>query len=109
MLPKPNRLTKKKDFQVVFQNGKSVKSRFLYFKILKNNLKKSRFGFVVSKKVSNKANQRNKIKRRLRSIVLNNLTRVKKPVDVIVIALPGITKEKFSDIKEAVTKVFKSI
>lgn len=33
----------------------------------------TRFGFIVSKKVSNKANKRNKIKRRLRELVRTEL------------------------------------
>ena len=49
MLPKINRLTKKRDFQAVFQEGRSVKDDFLIFKISKSHLKKSRFGFIVSK------------------------------------------------------------
>lgn len=109
MLPKANRLVKKKDFQTVFKRGKNIKNHFLYFKVLKNNLKKSRFGFVVSKKVSSKANQRNKVKRRLRSVVLSNLKEVKEPVDVIIIASPGIVKKKFSDIQDTITKIFRDI
>ena len=41
MLPRINRLTKKKDFQAVFQKGKSIKYDFLLCKTLKNNLKKA--------------------------------------------------------------------
>ena len=82
MLPKLNRLTKKKDFEAVFNKGKSIKNDFLIFKILKNHLRENRFGFIVSKKVSNKANQRNKVKRRLRSAVLSNLKEIKQPVGV---------------------------
>lgn len=109
MLPKLNRLKKEKDFKAVFQKGKNIKSRFLYFRVLKNNFKKSRFGFIVGRKVSNKAAQRNKVKRRLRSAVFRNLKEIKKPVDIIVVALPQITKSSFSEIEEAIIKTFKNI
>ncbi|GAI32984.1 unnamed protein product, partial [marine sediment metagenome] len=62
MLNKRNRLKKKKDFDKVFKQGQGFKQDFLYLKIRKNNLKSSRFGFVVSKKFSKKAVIRNKIK-----------------------------------------------
>ncbi len=109
MLPRINRLTKKKDFQAVFQKGKSIKYDFLLCKTLKNNLKKSRFGFIVSKKVSNKAVQRNKIKRRLRKAVLDNLKEIKGSKDVIFIALPPIKEKNFLQIQEVVAKLFKNI
>lgn len=114
MLPKINRLTKKKDFETVFKNGKSFKRYFLLFKILKNNLKESRFGFVVSKKISNKATIRNKVKRRLRAIVSsqfkkNESSADKQCIDLIIIALPGIEKKEFSEIQEVITKVLSKI
>ncbi len=107
MLPKINRLTKKKDFETVFKNGESVKNYFLIFKILKNNLKESRFGFIVSKKVSNKATVRNKIKRRLRDAVWGELKNFQKSVDVVIITLPGIKDKEFSEIQEVVRGIFK--
>ncbi len=126
MLPKINRLTKKKDFELVFKKGESIKNDFLIFKILKNHLKESRFGFIVSKKVSGKATVRNKIKRRLRKAVLNHLkeihlikfseaeisqkaklfSRVKKSVDLIIITLPKIEKKEFSEIQEVINNFF---
>ena len=109
MLPKINRLTKKKDFDVVFKNGESIKNGFLAFKILKNNLKESRFGFVVSKKVSNKATIRNKVKRRLRDATHALLKEVKKPTDVVVVSLPGIEKKDFLEIQKLISDSFKKL
>src|SRR5205807_729859 len=83
VLPSINRLTKKKDFESVFKKGGSVKSGFLLCKMAKNHLPQSRFGFVVSKKISNKAVVRNKVKRRLRAIVLRAFKEHKNPIDVI--------------------------
>ncbi len=107
MLPKINRLTRKKDFDLVFKNGESVKNDFLICKALKNQLPESRFGFVVSKKISNKATVRNLVKRRLRKAVLCELGKIKKSIDIVIIALPGAGKKEFSEIQEAVTGVFK--
>ena len=107
MLPKQNRLTNKNDFDLVFRGGKNIKGSFLVVKILKNNLKESRFGFIVSKKVSNKATVRNKIKRRLKDIAARELKDIKNSQDIVFIALSGIEKKKFSEIKEVVAKILK--
>jgi ribonuclease P protein component len=69
MLLKENRLKKKKDFERVFSQGRNLKGDFLFFKTINNKLEDNRIGFIVSKKVSKKAVERNKIKRRLREIL----------------------------------------
>jgi len=88
MLPKTNRLTRKKDFEAVFQHGKSFKGNGLLLKIAANNLAVSRFGFVVSKKVSSKATVRNSIKRRVRAVVEKNLKAIAGGRDCIFFVAP---------------------
>jgi ribonuclease P protein component len=109
MLKTTHRLTKKKDFEVVFKKGELLKNDFLWLRIVKNHEQKSRFGFVVSKKVSAKATIRNKVKRRLRDAISNQLKHIAKPADVVIIALPGIEKKKFSEIQEAIMHSFKKL
>lgn len=109
MLPPKNRLVKKKDFDVVFKYGKTLKEGFLLFKVLKNNLPQSRFGFVVSKKVSSKAVERNAVKRRLRSMAAKGITEMKEPSDVMVIALPGASKTDTAHIQAAVRAFLQKI
>ena len=110
MLPPKNRLTKKKDFDIIFKKGKTLKGDSLIYKALKNGLKEDRFGFVVSKKISNKATQRNKIKRRLRRAVSDELKKYnsvgdKESLDIVIITLPGIEKKSFLEIKEIIDKL----
>ncbi len=109
MLPKKNRLTKKNDFDAVFRKGKSVKADFFICKTLKNNLQESRFGFVVSKKVSPKATARNKVKRRLQKAVFCILKEVGGSNDIVVITLPGIEKKEYLEIEKAVKDSFKKL
>ncbi|MBI2053956.1 MAG: ribonuclease P protein component [Candidatus Staskawiczbacteria bacterium] len=116
MLPEKNRLRKKKDFEEIFKNSKSFKEGFLVLRARKNNFKTSRFGFIVSLKVSKKATVRNKVKRRLREAVKKYIedgpyskNKNKKSVDAILIALPGSEKIKFSDLKETVVKIFENV
>lgn len=109
MLLKKNRLTKKKDFEAVFKNGKTFKQGFLVIKIAKNNLGINRFGFIVSQKISKKANVRNKVKRRLREVVRLEIknNNKKEGIDAIFISLSGIEKKSFSEIKEEAIKLLK--
>lgn len=106
MLPQINRIKKKKDFERIFKNSKSLKSTTqgapLIFKITKNSLGLNRFGFVVSQKVSKKATVRNKIRRRLSEAVKAEIENIKIGTDVVIIALPGAEKKDFLEIKGTV-------
>lgn len=107
MLPQINRLKKDKDFERVFKKGKGFKEDFLYLKIVKNNLKNSRFGFVVSNKISKKAVVRNKVKRRLRNLVELKLQETKKGIDGAIIVMPGLDISSFWELEDKVNKLFK--
>ena len=109
MLAKINRLRKETDFEKLFKKGKSFKNGFLILKIAENNLEESRFAFIVSQKVSKKATLRNKIKRRLRDIVRQNITEIKKGKDIALITLPGIEKQDFLETKEKLNSLLKKI
>ncbi len=65
MLPKVHRLQKKKDIELVIRKGESIKHDMLILILLTNHVKENRCGFVVSKKVSRKANHRNTITSKL--------------------------------------------
>jgi len=109
VLPKKNRLKKKKDFENIFRRGRSVKEDFVSFRWRPNGLKISRFGFIVSQKISKKATVRNKIKRRLREILKLTLPRLKKGIDGIFIACPGLEERNFYDIESAIKNIFARI
>ena len=107
MLPKENRLKKKRDFEQVFKRGIGLKEDFLFLKIKKNNFGKKRFGFIVSQKVSKKAILRNRIKRKLREIIREKLPSIKPGIDGVLVAQPGLEKKDFSEIKETINSLFK--
>lgn len=64
MLPHSKRLTTAL-FKDIFVNGKSFHSPFFIVRARKNGVDTNRFGISVTKKVSNTAVLRNKIKRRV--------------------------------------------
>lgn len=105
MLPKINRIKRKKDFSAIFAKSKSFKDKIFILKAAKNNLGINRFGFVVSQKVSKKATVRNKIRRRLSEAINLESPNIKTGTDVVVIALPGIEKKEFSEIKQVIHKI----
>jgi len=109
MLAKKNRFRRKKDFERVFKEGRGFREDFLILRVAKNNAEKIRFGFIVSKKVSKKANVRNKIKRIIsESIRLKlKINKLKPGIDAILIVLPQIEKKDFFKIDAVLEKLFK--
>ncbi|MGD0576461.1 MAG: ribonuclease P protein component [Candidatus Staskawiczbacteria bacterium] len=103
MLPKINRIKKKKDFEIIFKKGASFKNGLFVLRFVKNNSDKSRFGFIVSQKVSKKATVRNKIRRRLTEIIKAERKTIKAGTDLVLIAMPGAEKKDFSEIKESLS------
>jgi len=107
MLKQQNRLKKEQDFKWVLKKGKGLREKNIFFKFLVNNLDEPRFGFVVSKKISNKAVVRNKVKRRMREAVHNTLSEVEMSVDGAFIALKGIEEDSFQEIEEVIVLLLK--
>jgi len=107
MLPLNNRLKKTADIRNVFKQGRLFREGFLIFKTVKNDLNKSRFGFIVSQKVSKQAVVRNKIKRRMRGAVIKKLKEIKTGTDSLFIALPGLAKKDFSNTEQAVSSLLR--
>lgn len=99
MLPKKNRLTLDKEFNNIFKNGRSSYNDIIGIKAIKNNLTVVRFGIIVSNKISKKAVERNKVKRRIRSIILSEINNIRPGYDCVIITLPKIITEDFPKIK----------
>lgn len=104
MLPKSNRLRNTADIERVFREGRGIKEGFLFLKLAENNLKVSRFAFVVGKKVSRKAAIRNKLKRALREAVRGKIVQIRPGFDAVVVAQGGAESGVF---REAAGKLLK--
>lgn len=109
MLPKENRLKKDKDFQRVYLKGKTFQNNFIIVKTLKTEGLFTRFGFVISNKISKKATIRNKLKRRLREIIRLNLSNFIEGFDIIIIPKKNILTENFDSVKNNLISLFKEI
>jgi len=65
-LPKDGRLRKPSEFRLVYERGKRFEGRFVTVFIMSSGGDFQRLGITASKKISNKAHDRNRAKRLLR-------------------------------------------
>ncbi len=102
MLPRKYKLKKDNDFKKVFKEGKYQQKEFIKIRFLKNNLDISRFAFMVGLKISKKASQRNKIRRRLEEIVQKQINQIKPGFDLVFMVSPAILEKDYQEIEEVV-------
>jgi len=103
MLSKTNRLPSKTEMK----KSNKISSRLFLLRFKRNFLNISRFGIVVSKDVSKKSVERNRIKRLLRRCVKENLPKIKEGIDFLIIAKREIIKESFDQIVSEFYKTLK--
>jgi len=106
MLSRKYKLKRDNDFRKVFKQGRYYHGNFIRIKILKNELDVSRFGFIVGLKISKKATERNKIRRRLEQAVRLNLNQIKDGFDVVVLAEKEIKEKEYLSIEEVLLNLF---
>ena len=105
-------LSKNEDFKSIL-NGEKISNKYstIFFKKLsKKNNKKLNISFITKKKIGN-AIIRNKIKRRLRSIVNDAVKKIsiKLKYSYLVIAKPTMINNDFEIIKKTLFQEFKKI
>jgi len=105
MLKRINRLTKRKEFGYIYRNGSKINFGQLSLYVIKSRFPYVRFGISVNNKVGN-AIVRNKIKRRLRSI-LSEYLKVITHKNVIIVVHNEAVDLSFQDLKTLVNKMFK--
>jgi len=109
MLSRKYKLKKDNDFKKVFKQGENYQQEFIKIKVLKNDLAYSRFGFIIGKKISKKAVDRNKIERRLGEIVRLKLKQIKPGFDIVVLVNQEITEKNYQAIEKTLISLFKKV
>jgi len=105
MLPFQNRLKKEKDFQRIFFYGRTINSEVLSVRFLENNTSKTKIGFIVSKKVSLKATDRNRIKRILREEIRKKILQIKKGIDAVIIVKKKMVELNSDEMRKSLLKI----
>ena len=79
-----NSIKKNSDFQNVYNKGKSYANKQLVMYVLDNNMKNSRIGISVSKKVGNSI-IRHRITRLIRECYRLNEDKLERNIDIVVV------------------------
>lgn len=93
------RLTKRRQYALVYRDGRSWVNSLVVMKALPNGFTLSRYGFSVSRQVG-KAVTRNRVKRRLREIL--RLTLLEPGWDIVFIARPVAAGADYASLRESV-------
>ena len=108
-MKKLNIIKESYEFDEIIHSGKYIKNEHytLYYKEAKN--KYYRFGLSVGKKISNKAVIRNKLKRRLKSIIDNNKNYYQNSKDYIIIMKRNCLEATYQELEESFLKIISKI
>ena len=93
-------LKKNRDFQNVYNNGKSYANKYLVMYILENNLNRNRIGISVSKKVGNSV-IRHHITRLIRESYRLQEDVFNSSLDIVVIARSNAREVGYKEIESA--------
>lgn len=93
MLPSNARLTTEEDFKRVEEKGHVFQSQNFGVAIFdRGDIDPTRFGFIVSTKISFEATTRNYAKRKMREGVRRRLVELKPGLDIVFLAKQNITR-----------------
>jgi ribonuclease P protein component len=108
MLARPNRLTKDTDFKKIAKSARPIHSAHFILKKITCSDKESKFGIVVSAKVSKKSTVRNKIRRRLQEILRINLNKIKKGFKVMIVVKTSAVNKDYQEIRRDLELLLKN-
>ena len=89
-----------RDFNRVFNEGRSYADRLLVMYVCKNGLIWDRLGIIVSKKVGNSV-VRHRITRLIRESFRLNVNMFNRSLDIVVIARAGIRGAGYADVNRS--------
>ncbi len=86
-----SRLKNNRNFQIVYQNGKSYVNKWAVLYVLKQTASPRRIGFAVGKKLGN-AVVRNRVKRLMREVFRLNQHKIVEGIDILFVARKPLLK-----------------
>lgn len=110
MLKKQNRLSKRSDFLKLKKEGTVKQSPFFGFLYLKSKeIEKTRFGFIISKRISKRAVDRNRIKRILCDLIMKKTDFKNKKVEAIFLAKQSILKVDRIELEKEIIRILENV
>lgn len=107
MLPRQNRLVRKSDFEKIKEKGAKFQSNLFGLLVFPNEEEFSRFGFVISTKLSKRAVKRNRAKRTLRERVRLLLPNIKPGFDVVFLGKKALLEVDYPVVDQEIRRLFK--
>ena len=92
----------KLDFETILRKGALRKLGPLTLRFIQQHTAPTRFGFVISKKVSKKAVDRNRIRRRLKAVLQKRYDSLTHGFDMVIIVSPNVFQLSFIDLTNVV-------
>ena len=103
------KIRKRKEYALVFTNGKKIIGKNLILQYLKANTENPRFGITASKKIGN-AVKRNYVKRRIRSLINKTLSQSNISLkNYVIVAKKGSLSVKFNDLYDELKLLFNKV
>lgn len=104
-MKKSYRVKREKDFQAIFDGGKSTANRKFVIHFLEKEQDHYRVGISVGKRIGN-AVTRNAVKRKIRHVIMEFSDHLKRD-DFIVIARKGVENLDYQEVKQNLQHVLK--
>ena len=104
MLARPYRLTRGSDYRLVVRRGSRCGGARVITSVLTTGENRAaRFGFIISKQVGT-AVVRNTVRRRLKAVCADALSRVPEGTDVVIRALPASATATYAELSADVNR-----
>lgn len=108
MLKNEHKIKKQSDFDRLSKKSKAYFGPYCILKIIKNNQAISRFGIIVSNRVSKKAVERNRLKRQYRAMCFLFLSRMLCGYDVLIIIKKQAIGREYSLLEDSLKNLLKT-
>ena len=102
------RIRKSKEFQRVFDEGRTLRDRLIIVRCAPNGLPHSRLGLIVSKKVGH-APRRNRIKRLFREAFRLNKERLPKGLDILLSPARGWSDPPLQELEATLIRLLSRV
>lgn len=104
MLARPYRITSGSDYRLVVRRGSRCGgARVITSVLTTGETRGARFGFIISKQVGG-AVVRNTVRRRLKAVCAEALSRVPEGTDIVIRALPASATATFAELRADVLR-----